>query len=129
MKFKVTFRRLGPRAISCDGYYPGLRVLDGIRDKFGPHVTASQVFDAVPALDDEPAIELTEEEARGSGLFQDAATVEVSNSDLSKFTTMEYLHCPEVEHPGACYYVQREIDVDLLKTAWIEAGCPLEWYP
>ena len=133
MKFIVEFKGSG---YSPDGKFyltnwnqteVGLEALDALRQhKNDRTIQASEVVSSIPRLsyDDLSVLELTEEEARETGHFEDKNRLTVKCPGNANETVLnQYLRY--VFHDE--YRVARDIDTEAVFQAWKAAGYPLQW--
>jgi len=126
MEFTVKFASQEIKFVSQRGYAVsmptrkvGLRQLDEARAMLGSHITCVL---APQLLEDDVSVNLTEEQARASGLFDEAneVTVEVPKRALNKYVALTY-------QEGIAVRATYTIDKKQVLADWIAAGYPEQW--
>lgn len=133
MKFVVNFKSKVRYAICLDVKYVGLAFLRRARkESYTPDLLAKRVHDFAFSLQYNPTIEITEEEAEGTGHYDDTTHIDVTVPFLS-LNRYVVLRTDIDRNPktGETTSVKPVwvLDKDRLKAAWFSSGAPLGWDP
>lgn len=152
MHFKVIFKTNTGKLLESLGK-PGLDILDVIRleKKEYANVAADDItFDeSCPVNGDSLSVKLTEDQARASEYFKGKTTIKVTvpeesfymfvDLNVREYWRSEYF--PLIKLFGTGFFgktrdthinslsVEYKFDKEALISAWIDAGCPIEWDP
>ena len=131
MKFNVLFDGGSSCAIKIEQQRFGLKGLDAARNAVGlPNLEADRVVEVIASTKRDPKFEITEEQARNTGHFQDRsyAKVRVKPGALNGFTQILWIVSRD-NKTGEIKEVEARIVVDHKKIweAWEEANFPIDW--
>jgi hypothetical protein len=104
----------------------GLEALDTCRAQLGSDITADDVDSICKGYSNNPTIELTEEQARKTGLFTNSTftRVEVPTHSLNIYCSIKHK-----KMSSGKVHSQYAMDDKRLFQAWEKAGFPTKWEP
>lgn len=129
MEFSATFKSENSYAVSIPQQSAGITLLDKAREDTGlPKLNPDLAELMSLPTRSNPAIKITEDQARESGLFAGTSTIDVvvDREQLNKFcklVTETYIK----EYTGEVTRVFIEVDRDAIIDAWQNAGYPEDW--
>ena len=132
MKFIANFYSNCGSAIGMKSKNVGLIFLRRAREATIPNLASDRVRSKVNGFFLSPSIELTEEEAERTGLFEDNCDISiiVPPQSLNRFVSIQ----PDISQDNSTGEITEvrpvpEVDKEGLKQAWLTAGAPLKWRP
>ena len=128
MRFTVQFEPYVNSAVRAAECRMGLKHLDAARAKIGQEVRPGMMPERSEGLETNPVIELTEAQARLSGLFVNVNSVEVTvpQASLNKYTSLSY-DLSGFDAANNVVIVQCVLDEGQIKKDWIAVGYPGKW--
>ncbi len=131
MNFTIRFVGKEKHALYVDSKQVGIEQLDAARIVTGvPNLSPNLVSSYVDYRHESPYINVSEDVARQSGLFQESCniTVQVDACQLNKYAFLyPTIHKNNETGEITKVYFKQEISEPQLIIDWIKAGFPLDW--